>query len=60
MTYFAGICSTYGRQWAKKLCDYPYSGLQTSFSFKPFDGRGQVNTSVIRVIYTPDFKLLIH
>ena len=59
MNYFTGICSTYGRQWAKKLCDYPASGLQTSFRFKPFDGAGQVNTSVIRVIYTPDFKLII-
>ena len=59
VNYFAGICSTYGKQWAKKLCDYPANGLQTSFRFKPFDGHGQVNTSVIRVVYTPDFKLVI-
>ena len=59
VNYFAGICNTYGKQWAKKLCDYPATGLQTSFRFKPFDGRGQVNASVIRVVYTPDFKLVI-
>ena len=59
VNYFAGICSTYGKQWAKKLCDYPARGLQTSFRFAPFDGAGQVNTSVIRVVYTPDFKLVI-
>ena len=60
VNYFAGICSVYGRHWASKLTEYPSDGIQTGFRFKPFNGRGQVNTAVIRVVYTPDFKLEIN
>ena len=59
VNYFGDICSVYGRQWAKRLPDFPGNGLQTAFGFKPFRGKGQVNDATIRVLYTPDFKLQI-
>ena len=57
VNYFGSICSVYGRQWAKRLPDYPAGGIQTAFHFGKYKGKGNVNDAIIRVLYTPDFKL---
>ena len=60
MHYFVNICRTYGRQWPKVLQDYNERGLQTDFRFVREDGaEGFVNTAVRRVIYTPDYKIIL-
>lgn len=55
--YFISACSTWGRQWFKKLGDFPRRGLQTDFRFGRSDGPGQVNTAVRRVIYGTDYSI---
>ena len=60
MHFFIDICRTYGRQWPKVLQDYSERGLQTDFRFVRDEGAaGFVNTAVRRVIYTPDFKVVL-
>ena len=60
MHFFIDICRTYGRQWPKVLQDYSERGLQTDFRFAREEGaEGFVNTAVRRVIYTPDFKVVL-
>ena len=60
MHFFINICRTYGRQWPKVLKDYSERGLQTDFSFvRDEDATGYVNTAVRRVIYTPEFKVVL-
>ena len=60
MHFFIDICRTYGRQWPKVLQDYSERGLQTDFHFVRDEGAaGFVNTAVRRVIYTPDFKVVL-
>jgi hypothetical protein len=60
MHFFIDICRTYGRQWPKLLQDYSERGLQTDFRFVRDEGAaGFVNTAVRRVIYTPDFKVVL-
>ena len=60
MHFFIDICRTYGRQWPKVLQDYSERGLQTDFRFEREEGSaGFVNTAVRRVIYTPEFKVVL-
>ena len=60
MHFFIDICRTYGRQWPKVLQDYSERGLQTDFSFTREEGAaGFVNNAVRRVVYTPDFKVVL-
>lgn len=60
MSYFATMCSRYGRNWFRKLPDAGWRGLQTDFGFdEPGWHKGQVNKAVRRVIYTPDFQITI-
>lgn len=60
MHFFIDICRTYGRQWPKVLQDYSEHGLQTDFRFvRDEDAAGFVNAAVRRVIYTPDFKVVL-
>ena len=60
MRFFINVCRTYGRQWPKVLQDYKERGLQTDFSFaREEDATGFVNTAVRRVIYTPEFKVVL-
>jgi LysM repeat protein len=60
MHFFIDICRTYGRQWPKVLQDYSERGLQTDFRFvRDEDAAGFVNAAVRRVIYTPDFKVVL-
>lgn len=60
MRFFVDICRTYGRQWPKVLQDYSERGLQTDFRFVREEGAaGFVNNAVRRVIYTPDFKVVL-
>ena len=60
MHFFIDICRTYGRQWPKVLQDYSERGLQTDFRFVREEGAsGFINTAVRRVIYTPDFKVVL-
>ncbi len=55
--YFISACSVWGRQWFRKLDEFPKRGLHTDFRFKPADGPGQVNTAVRRVIYNTDYSI---
>lgn len=55
--YFINACSTYGRQWYKKLPDYSESGLQTGFRFEKSDSTGKVNTASRRVVYNKDMSM---
>lgn len=60
MHFFVNICRTYGRQWAKVLQDYSERGLQTDFRFVREEGaEGFVNTAVRRVVYTPEYKIVL-
>ena len=60
MHFFVNICRTYGRQWPKVLQDYSERGLQTDFRFTREEGnKGFVNTAVRRVIYTPDYRIVL-
>ena len=58
--FFVDICRTYGRQWPKVLQDCSGHGLQTDFRFEREEGsEGFVNKAVRRVIYTPDFHIVL-
>ena len=58
--FFVNICRTYGRQWPKMLQDYSERGLQTDFRFAREEGsEGFVNTAVRRVVYTPEYKIVL-
>ena len=57
--YFVDICARYGRNWPAKLCEYSESGLQTSFRFVPGTDKGQTNAAVRRVLFTPDYKVVL-
>ena len=59
MRCFTQMCATLGRGWFHKLADNGWSGLQTNFGFKDREGAGQVNTAVRRVIYTPDYQIVL-
>lgn len=59
LQYFAGICARSGRNWFARL---PYEnghGLQTDFSFGERHHAGQVNNAVRRMVYTPDFEIVL-
>lgn len=57
--YFVNICARYGRNWPVKLCEYSESGLQTSFRFVPGNDTGKTNAAVRRVLFTPDYKVVL-
>ena len=58
--FFVDIVRTYGRQWPKVLQDYSERGLQTDFRFVREEGaQGFVNTAVRRVVYTPEYKIVL-
>ena len=58
--FFVNICRTYGRQWPKVLQDYSERGMQTDFRFAREEGsEGFVNTAVRRVVYTPEYKIVL-
>lgn len=57
--YFVNICARYGRNWPAKICEYSESGLQTSFRFVPGTDTGKTNTAVRRVLFTPDYKVVL-
>ena len=58
--FFVNICRTYGRQWPKVLQDYSERGLQTDFRFVREEGAaGFVNAAVRRVIYTPEYQIVL-
>ncbi|MBR0175493.1 MAG: LysM peptidoglycan-binding domain-containing protein [Bacteroidales bacterium] len=60
MHFFVNICRTYGRQWPKVLQDYSERGMQTDFRFVREEGsEGFVNTAVRRVVYTPEYKIVL-
>ena len=60
MNCFISICHEFGRQWAKVLKDYNGHGLQTDFRFEREEGNeGFVNTAVRRVVYTPDYQIVL-
>ena len=60
MSCFISLCHQFGRQWAKVLDDYTNYGLQTNFRFAREEGSmGFVNTAVRRVIYTPDYQIIL-
>ncbi len=60
MNYFAGICRTYGRQWPKKLDTFKGHGIQTDFAFsREEEAGGFVNHAVRRIIYTPDYQIIL-
>ena len=60
MRFFVDIVRTYGRQWPKVLQDYSERGLQTDFRFKQEEGTtGFINSAVRRVIYTPDYQIVL-
>jgi len=54
MHYFLGIYAEYGRQWYKKLDEYPKKGLQSDFRFTQ-DG-GRINQAARRVVYRRDLS----
>jgi len=55
VTYFVQLCEIYGRQWYKKISEYPLRGLQSDFDFSSEEGDGKVNDAVRRVVYNRDF-----
>lgn len=59
MSCFTKMCATLGRGWFYRLPDNGWSGLQANFGFKDREGAGQVNTAVRRVIYTPDYQVVL-
>ena len=60
MHFFVNIVRTYGRQWTKVLQDYSERGLQTDFRFKQEEGtKGFINAAVRRVVYTPEYKIVL-
>lgn len=59
LTYFATMCSRYGRGWAARLHEEGGHGLQTDFSFEGVSGKGLVNGAVRRMVYTPDFEIVL-
>jgi LysM repeat protein len=60
MHFFVNLCRVYGRQWPKVLEKYQEKGLQTDFRFVREDGsRGFTNTSVRRIVYTPDYRIVL-
>lgn len=59
MRFFTQMCATHGRGWFHRLSGNGWSGLQTDFSFKDSENPGQVNTAVRRVIYTPDYQVVL-
>lgn len=58
MKYFTQMCSEFGRQWYKKLPEYPMDGLQAGFRFRKTES-GMENVSVKRVIYNRDYSITI-
>lgn len=58
MKYFTEICSKFGRQWYRKLPEFPGDGLQTGFRFRETES-GMENVSVKRVIYNQDYSITI-
>lgn len=59
MRCFTQMCATRGRGWFYRLADSAWRGLQTDFRFKDRESAGQVNTAVRRVIYTPDYQVVL-
>ena len=59
LSYFAGMCARYGRGWAGRLPSEGGHGLQTDFSFSRDGRKGHVNSAVRRVVYTPDFEIVL-
>ena len=59
MRCFTQMCATLGRGWFYRLADNGWTGLQTNFGFKDRETAGQVNTAVRRVIYTPDYQVVL-
>ena len=59
LTYFATMCSRYGRGWFRSLPSEGGHGLQTDFSFGAPAFSGQVNGAVRRAVYTPDFEIVL-
>ncbi|MBP5566604.1 MAG: LysM peptidoglycan-binding domain-containing protein [Bacteroidales bacterium] len=60
MHFFVNICRTYGRQWPKVLQDYSERGMQTDFRFMQEEGtKGFINAAVRRVVYTPEYKIVL-
>ena len=58
--YFVNLTRTYGRQWPKVLSNYTERGLQTDFRFVREEGNsGYLNTAVRRVVYTPDYRIVL-
>ena len=60
MSCFITLCHKFGRQWAKALDNFSNYGLQTNFRFVREEGNtGFVNTAVRRVVYTPDYQIVL-
>ena len=58
--FFVNLTRSYGRQWPKVLENYSERGLQTDFRFVREEGAaGYVNTAVRRVVYTPDYQIVL-
>lgn len=57
--YFATMCAKYGRQWYKKLPEYPEKGLQSNFKFEERESEGQINRAVRRVAYNQDMSITV-
>lgn len=49
--YFVRMCSSFGRQWYKKVEDMSEKGLQSDFHFIHEDKLGHVNSAVRRIRY---------
>lgn len=54
MHYFVKACHDYGRNWARRLPEFPEKGLQSDFSFNRRQGDGKLNVAVRRVVYNSD------
>lgn len=60
MSCFITLCHEFGRQWAKALDNFSNYGLQTNFRFVREEGNtGFVNTAVRRVVYMPDYQIVL-
>lgn len=54
--YFTRLCSIFGREWYKRIEEYPAKGLQSDFSFGQTDC-GAVNHACRKVVYEKDFTI---
>lgn len=57
--YFIKSCAENGRRWTDRMDVETIRGLQSNFKFERTEAGGHINTAVRRVIYAPDYSVIL-